>query len=77
MRLMITAVAILIGITLLLSSFTAGNQFREIATADATPNLDEYRFLEFIGSDLLNSSVEGLSPAEMAEQVQQRLGLIA
>ncbi len=77
MRLMITGVAILIGITLLFSSFTAGKQFREIATADAAPNLDDYPFLELMGGDLLNSTVEGIGPAEMAEQVQQRLGLLA
>jgi hypothetical protein len=75
MRYLITGVALVIGITLLLTSFVVGKQFRELATAGATPTLDGVPLLEFIAGDLMSDP--NVSPQEMAGRVQQRLGLVA
>ena len=71
MRYIVTFASVLIGFALLMTSFFAGQQLREIAASPLTPTLDNYPFLEFIGGDLMMGANDGASPAEMAVLGQQ------
>jgi peptidoglycan/LPS O-acetylase OafA/YrhL len=77
MRYLITGVALLLGVTLMLASFVAGQQFRKIASSPLLVTLDDYPLLEFVGGGLLRSTNPNVDPAAMAHRVQQRIGLIA
>lgn len=76
MRYLIASVAIVLGLTLLMGYFVVTEQLREIARSPTPMSLENYPLLEFVGGDLFRDTDPDITPAEMADHVQQRISLI-